>query len=277
MEYTINQIIDYYSKSSLEFVNMFVSKTLPKQVDGNRTTALGVSGLVIPLSGAANFSLKDEKYVMNEGTILHAGSQMPLEIVTVGDIPWEYAVIHYRTFVNSTIDLKNEHFHIKVKQMALIKEQALKLLKYHTEPGNLSKLQAKRIFMELLLEIINQSKKYHDDSNSFIVPKAVNYIQEYYNESFTITELASFLNIERRRFSELFEKNVGMTPIQYLTEYRILKAKEYLRLGEHSVAEVAELVGYEDNFYFSRVFKKLVGISPKQYQKNLKENYVFID
>ena len=277
MEYKINQIIDYYSKSSLEFVNMFVSKTIPKQVDGNRTTAIGVSGLVIPLSGIANFSLKGEKYVMNEGTILHAGSQMPLEIVTVGDIPWEYAVIHYRTLVNSPLDLKNEHFQIKVKHMALIKEYVLKLLKYHTEPGNLSKFQSKVIFMELLKEIIIQSKKYYDDTNSFIIPKAINFIQENYNESFTIEELAKLLKIERRRFSELFEQHVGLTPIQYLTEYRILIAKEHLRLREYSVAEVADLVGYQDSFYFSRVFKKYVGMSPKQYQKNCKDNFVIVE
>ena len=58
-----------------------------------------------------------------------------------------------------------------------------------------------------------------------------------------------------------------MSPLNYLTEYRIRLSKELLRREDYSIAKVAELVGFEDNLYFSRIFKKRTGYSPSAYRE----------
>lgn len=276
MDYTINQIVDYFAKSSIEYVNIITNKVLPYQTNGNRTTAPGVSGIVIPLSGSANFSFNKTIYKMKECTIVHAGSQMNIEIETIGEKPWEYAVIHYKTFHNAPLDLKNKDFETRVMQMDKIKEYVYQLIKYSSEPGSFSIFQVKVIFINLIKEILEQSKKHLDDKNTMIIPKAIAFIHENFAEEFSIAELAEMLGIERRRFSELFEQYKGLSPIQYITEYRIRIAREMLRVGQHSIAEIAEKVGYQDHFYFSRVFKKHVGMSPSKYRKYMEENCIYI-
>nr|WP_106781987.1 AraC family transcriptional regulator [Lysinibacillus timonensis] len=275
MEYSLNQIIDYYATSSIEFVNIITNQILPNHTDGNRTTANGVSGIVIPLSGCANFYLNDRRYVIREGTIVHAGSKMNLKIETAGDRPLEYAVVHYRTLHNGTLSLKNRDFQINIKYMAKIKEYIYKLIKFTSEPGNMAKLQVKVIFLNLVKEIISQAKIHIEDKNSPIITKAIAFIQENYADHISIAELAEMLDIERRRFSELFEQHSGLSPIQYLTEYRIRVARELLRIGHYSIGDIAYLVGYQDHFYFSRVFKKHVGMSPSKYKKYLEENNIY--
>lgn len=68
-------------------------------------------------------------------------------------------------------------------------------------------------------------------------------------------------------FSTLFKKETGQNFMDYLTELRISKAKELLCGEELSVQDVAEQVGYRDLKYFSRLFKKLTGVSPSDYKK----------
>ncbi|MCH1627497.1 helix-turn-helix domain-containing protein [Ferdinandcohnia quinoae] len=277
MNYTVNQIIDYFAKSSFEYVNIITNQILPQQRDGNRTTAYGVSGIVIPLSGKANFSFNETTYKMQENMIVHAGSQMNLEIETIGDKPWEYVVIHYKTLHNAPFNLKNKDFSINIKQMVKIKDFVYQLIKFSSEPGSFATFQVKVIFLNLVKEILEQAKKHVEEKNSSIIPKAIAFIQENYAKDFSIGELAERLRIERRRFSELFEQHIGLSPIQYLTEYRIHNARELLRLGHYSIAEVAEMTGYQDSFYFSRVFKKHVGMSPSKYRKYIEENSIFIN
>ncbi|MBP2242103.1 AraC-like DNA-binding protein [Cytobacillus eiseniae] len=275
MDYTINQIIDYYADASIEYVNIITNQILPYKTDGNRSTASGISGIVIPLSGSANFSLNNTRYAMKEGTIVHAGSQMKLKIETVGDKPWEYAVVHYKTLYHASVRLDDEHFQIKIKHMAKIKDYVYQLIKFSSEPGSMARIQVKVTFFNLVNEILLQAKHHVDDKNTSVISKAISFMKENYADEFSIAELAEMLQIERRRFSELFEQHTGLSPIQYLTEYRIRMARELLRISQHSIAEIGELVGYQDNFYFSRVFKKQVGMSPLKYKKYLEENDIY--
>jgi AraC-like DNA-binding protein len=68
------------------------------------------------------------------------------------------------------------------------------------------------------------------------------------------------------RFIHKFKDLTGMTPIEYLTQIRINEAKFLLSNSPLNVAEISSIVGYDDPLYFSRVFKKVTGISPKNYK-----------
>ena len=86
--------------------------------------------------------------------------------------------------------------------------------------------------------------------------------------SFDLSAVASRLQLSRDYVRRLFFKEIGVSFSDYLTQIRIRKAKELLQtVGAYKVYEVCELVGYTDNVYFSKLFKKMTGMSPKEYQK----------
>ena len=93
------------------------------------------------------------------------------------------------------------------------------------------------------------------------------WVQEHFHEVESVEELASKYEYNPKYLCTLFKKTVGKTVNAYLTEKRIEKAKELLSWGNAPVKTVARLVGYEDEYYFMRVFKKKTGFTPKAYRK----------
>lgn len=98
-----------------------------------------------------------------------------------------------------------------------------------------------------------------------------NYIQnEYMNSGISISQIAQALNINHSHLSRLFKKETGISIQQYLTNTRIEKSIALLESGEN-VQNTALLVGYSDQFNYSRAFKKNIGVSPNVYKQKLKE------
>lgn len=96
----------------------------------------------------------------------------------------------------------------------------------------------------------------------------IKYIAENYNKNLTVKSAAEALYVSESYLMHLFKKEVGKTFNEYLTEYRMAVAKKLLREGRYRVCEIAEMVGYSDVKYFGQVFKKVVGLIPRDYIKN---------
>ena len=99
------------------------------------------------------------------------------------------------------------------------------------------------------------------------ITEAKRYIQQHYQEALRLEDVSSAVGFNATYFSTLFKKETGQNFVDYLTELRISKSKELLCADELSVQDVAEQVGYRDLKYFSRLFKKLTGVSPSDYKK----------
>ncbi|MDO4616193.1 MAG: response regulator [Lachnospiraceae bacterium] len=99
------------------------------------------------------------------------------------------------------------------------------------------------------------------------ITDAKKYIREHYRESLKLEEVSRAVGFNSTYFSSLFKKETGMNYQDYLTELRMMKAKELLSETNLSLAEVAEQVGYTDLKYFSRLFKRATGINPSEYKK----------
>ena len=100
------------------------------------------------------------------------------------------------------------------------------------------------------------------------VGKARTYIEEHFDADFSIDELAGELGISKAHLMREFKKENGQTLNQYLTAFRIEKAKMFLT--DRNITETAFDVGYNDPNYFSTVFKKQTGMTPGEYKKSLK-------
>ena len=99
------------------------------------------------------------------------------------------------------------------------------------------------------------------------VRMALDYIAENYAQKIGLDEIAEMLQMNSSYFSTLFKKETGRNFQNYLTEYRIEKAKELLRTTNETMMSIAEQVGYQDTRYFSQCFVKVVGVKPSLYRK----------
>lgn len=114
--------------------------------------------------------------------------------------------------------------------------------------------------------LVPDRKEAPTDTMRGIVRQAAAYIDGHYFEDLTLDSLAKAYNVENSYFSKMFRQEIGENLILYITKKRISKAKEYMAESDINLTEIAFMVGYDDYTYFSRVFKKNEGISPREYR-----------
>lgn len=117
-------------------------------------------------------------------------------------------------------------------------------------------------------EIGEELSRERNNLGKNIAACAMDYIQEQYQDSeLSLQQVCKYLAISTSYFSALFKHETGKTFVEALTECRIEKAKELLKTTRMKSYEVAESVGYGDAHYFSSIFKKNTGMTPKEYGK----------
>jgi len=101
--------------------------------------------------------------------------------------------------------------------------------------------------------------------------KALDFISENYSRPITVEDIAASVNLSRSRLHQIFLQQIFISPKQYLTEYRVREARNLLEKRSGSIKEIAQAVGFDDQLYFSNVFKQITGKSPTQYVKSIIE------
>jgi two-component system, response regulator YesN len=112
-------------------------------------------------------------------------------------------------------------------------------------------------------ESIRHTKITHE---SELIKTVKSHVQDHYMEEITLGDVSHIVNISPHYLSKLFKDETGTTFILYVTTVRLEKAKELLKHGCFSIKEVCYRVGYSDPNYFSRLFKKHVGVPPTQFK-----------
>jgi Response regulator containing CheY-like receiver domain and AraC-type DNA-binding domain len=94
------------------------------------------------------------------------------------------------------------------------------------------------------------------------------YLRKHYNEQIDLSSIAFKLGVSSAYLTKLFNKYEKCSPIKYLTDLRLVEAKHLLYNTTLTIKEISERVGYQNQFYFSRVFRKIYKISPTEYRAN---------
>lgn len=190
------------------------------------------------------------------------------------DDPWSYIWIEFD-------GLKTEHF---LNQAGLSKKQlifsqetpALESLVYKEMTQLLSLYQERSchiighlyLFVGALInESINKKESLHEDAKELYIREAINFIERHFHEPISIDDMAQQCNLNRSYFSRLFREHLSTTPQQFLIQYRLSQACELLKNSQLTLQEIAEKVGYSNQFNLSAAFKRQYKISPTTYRK----------
>lgn len=110
--------------------------------------------------------------------------------------------------------------------------------------------------------------------SNLVSPQVIVFLKAYYKQKLSVNDIATALNISYRTLSRKFKDETGITISEKLEQIRINEARRLLLETNKTMLQIAEEVGYENEFYFSRVFKKHEYLSPtsyRRYRKDLKK------
>ncbi len=104
--------------------------------------------------------------------------------------------------------------------------------------------------------------------SSLLISSSLKYIKSHFAEKISLADMCSELHVNPTYFSYLFSKEMGQSFVDYITEVRLSKAEELLISTELSILDVSALSGFENQSYFSKVFKARNGVTPREYRKS---------
>lgn len=124
-------------------------------------------------------------------------------------------------------------------------------------------LEIRSLLMELLREIFSGSRENElKEAQRFRMQKAISHIHENLQATYSVKELAQIAGFSESYFSKLFHQITGQSVVTYQNVLRVTHARNLMQLGDCNVSEAAAAVGFRDIYYFSRLYKKLLGEPP---------------
>ncbi|GAB6108999.1 helix-turn-helix domain-containing protein [Fusibacter bizertensis] len=242
---------------------------------GQRTMD-NVCGIVIPVYGKAIFTVNEQSYPLESGTILHAGPSMKLNKYVEHHQPWSFYLIHYKVDGKEQMRqiLHNSLFKLEVgltksKELLVLADELIQLSK---DERLLTQLQIKVTMLKLFETLFTFSSTAELVDEQSIISEITVYIRRNLDQDLSISTLSNWCDIDQRKLHYLFQKYMGLCPKKYITAIRMRTAKEMLSHETIAISEIAHKVGYQDVYYFSRAFKKVTGFSPTMYRRRLEKS-----
>ena len=236
--------------------------------------------LLYIVSGKTHFFIDGEERIVTAGHMVLFQPRQQQRYVYYGS---ERPEVYWVHFTGS--DVKNilRHYQIPLNEPVfysgasatyayLFKGMIHELQSCQTGFSELISMYLRQIFL-----LVQRTRKETKPSISTFIQQEVEYARRYfnehYNEPISIQEYAQSRNISVCWFQRNFKQLVSHTPMQYLLVVRVNNAANLLETTDYSVAEIGSIVGYDDPLYFSRLFRKVKGLSPVAYRKLISQQH----
>lgn len=220
-------------------------------------------GLALNLAGIKEYIFEEDKHILvkkNSIIYMPKNSNYKVKDIEIGDC---YAInfdiaepVSFKPFV---FNVKNSILFIESFKSANAK-WGKKQIGYHMK----CKSELYNIIYNMKKEFYS---KYISKSKFSILKPAITYIHnEYTKENISIKYLSEMCGISEAYFRRLFVSCYGVSPLKYINNLKFARAKELIESGYYSISKVAELSGFHDTSYFSKEFKKVIGVCPSEYK-----------
>lgn len=230
------------------------------------------------LSGTGRLFADDSKGVTREYQIKSGQGFMifPRQICTyIADqkLPWEYVWLEFdglrakEIIEIADLTADNPVYRAHAKDLG---DQMKQEMLYIAEHGNASPFHLIG-HLYLFIDYLSRSSatlrlSQEGRVRDFYIKEALAYIEQNFQNDITVEGIAASCGLNRSYFGRIFKETLGKSPQEFLMNYRMVKAAELLKLTRLSIGDIANAVGYPNQLHFSRAFKNVYGISPREWR-----------
>ena len=226
------------------------------------------------LKGQGHYYLNNKHYKLNENQCFLTEPGTVTLYKAEPTNPWTYTWICFNgdyvphLLKQSNLNTDNPIINLSCNQT--IYEIIKEMLSYHQlTPANECYLQSKLyLIFAKLHEALQSVYNKVELNNNFYVTKAIEYIEKNTFTNLSVNDIARYLNISRSHLYALFKQELNTSPQQFLTNAKIANARELLSKTKIPIYSVALSCGYKNAFAFSRAFKQVTNISPREYRQH---------
>lgn len=189
------------------------------------------------------------------------------------DLPWEYVWLEFdglrakETLSIARLTKDTPVYHADSRE---IREVMMSEMLYIAQHGDLSPLHLighLYLFMDALTRSVSSLRISKGGRlRDFYIHEAIAFIDQNFQNDISVEEIADNCGLNRSYFSKIFKEAVGRTPQAFLLHYRMTKAAELLKLTQLSISDISKAVGYDNPLHFSRAYKNVYGVSPRDWR-----------
>jgi AraC-like DNA-binding protein len=231
--------------------------------------------LIYCVKGNGWAKIADKKYTLSAGDFVLLPANTPHEYGADEQTPWTIYWMHFKgtnssDFADMMLKRMGDHLasiSFQEKRLELFEEIYTSLERGYS----IDNICYASVCLQHFLASCCFDNNYlstHEKKDS--ISLCVNYLQKHIDKPLSLNDIASAVNLSVSHFASIFKKNTGFSIIEYFNHLKTQKACQYLQFTDLRINEIADRLGIEDPYYFSRMFTKIVGTSPNKYRSRKK-------
>ncbi|MFT4019525.1 MAG: AraC family transcriptional regulator [Agriterribacter sp.] len=223
--------------------------------------------------GKGRVFIRNKEYKMEADDFILIPDGMPHSYTADEDDPWSIYWIHFKGAVSGkiTTDIEKKNglhgfIRFKERSIELFNEMYTQLEKGYSNDS----LMCVNMCLWHFFSTFLFNDKYDISgklSNKDSIDLAIDFLSKHTHRILSLEEIACEVNLSPSHFSYLFKKKTGFSPMEYFNHLKVQKACQYLLFTKLRIKEISQEVGIEDQYYFSRMFTKVMGLSPNEYRE----------
>lgn len=207
--------------------------------------------------------------------IIEAG--LPHVYAASGNHPWSIYWVHFtgekshlfRSIYNK-VYMINEASEARFKDRIILFEEIFQNLEMGYSIENLEYTTLCLWHFIASFRFLSQYREVNREKKGDIIQNAIQYMKNNLSTKLSLKEIADYVGYSPSHFGQIFLKKTGQTPLNYFNQLRVQKACQLLDFSELKIKEIAEELGFYDQYHFFKMFHKLIGETPTQYKKQNK-------
>ena len=189
------------------------------------------------------------------------------------DFPWEYTWVEFDGLrakeIVETAGLSPDHpvYHSHSADLRQKMMEEMLYISHNSQESPFHLIGHTWLFLDYFMRSTETVRMKQDGSiRDFYIKEALSFIEQNFQNDISIEDIAACCGLNRSYFGKIFHDTIGRSPQEFLISYRMTKAAELLKITALSIADIGNAVGYPNQLHFSRAFKNVYGMSPRNWR-----------
>ncbi len=220
--------------------------------------------------GVGYITIGQEKYTLTKNHLFIIPANTPHTYMADKKYPWSIFWFHFmgqNTHLYSSILGKLLVEENRLEDREILFEEIFQTLEMGYSTENLEYASSCLQYLMASFKYSKQFANIKDLTKTDAVEKSILYMKDNLNSKLTLDDIAKYVNYSSSYFGNLFTEKTSHSPIDYFNQLKIQKSCSFLQFSDMKLKEIADLLGYYDQFHFSKAFKKVMEMSPQEYRK----------